>query len=187
MRACAHIGQAQRLTQSIHSIKCGHSLESGVATHLRSDRGAGYRTGLNSMQHPDAAPHKILKSHEIQLRVRYDEADPMGLLYHPRYFTYFEIARTEMLRASGGNYRQMEADGLFAVVVKAECKYHKPVRYDDLLTIRATLRSITAAKIEHEYAVLRGSDRLATGHVTLALVDRSGQIQKVPDWLRALS
>ena len=60
-------------------------------------------------------------------------------------------------------------------------------RYDDLLTIRATLHNITAAKIEHEYVVMRDSDRLATGHVTLALVDRSGQIQKVPDWLQALS
>ena len=78
------------------------------------------------MKQTDATSHKVLQSHEIQLRVRYDEADPMGFLYHPRYFTYFEIARTEMLRALGGNYRQMEQDGLFAVVVKAECKYHKP-------------------------------------------------------------
>lgn len=141
---------------------------------------------LRNMKHSDPPSHPILKTHDIQLRVRYDEADPMGFLYHPRYFTYFEIARTEMLRASGGNYRQMEADGLFAVVVKAECKYHRPARYDDLLTIRATLHKITTAKIEHEYLVLRGNDRLATGHVTLALVDRSGQIQKVPDWLREL-
>jgi acyl-CoA thioester hydrolase len=125
-------------------------------------------------------------SHETQLRVRYDDADPMGFLHHAKYFTYFEIARTEMLRALGGNYRQMEEAGMYAVVVKAECKYHKPARYDDVLTIRATLVSISAAKIEHEYLVLRGSEKLATGHVMLALVDRAGQIQKVPDWLRDL-
>jgi len=128
--------------------------------------------------------HGAQLSHETQVRVRYDDADPMGLLHHAKYFTYFEIARTEMLRASGGNYRQMEEEGLFAVVVKAECKYHKPARYDDVLTIRATLHAVTAAKIEHEYVVTRGAERLATGRVILALVDRSGRVQKVPDWLR---
>jgi acyl-CoA thioester hydrolase len=124
--------------------------------------------------------------HETTIRVRYDETDPMGLLHHSKYYTYFEIARTEMLRDSGGNYRHMEESGLFAVVVKAECRYHKPARYDDVLKILTTLRAISAAKIEHEYVVMRGLDRLATAHITLALVDRAGQIQKVPDWLRDL-
>jgi acyl-CoA thioester hydrolase len=124
---------------------------------------------------------------EIQVRVRYDETDPMGLLHHAKYFTYFEMARTEMLRAMGGNYRQMEEDGLFAVVVKATCRYHKPARYDDMLTVHAAVVGMSAAKIEHEYTVLRGKEKLATGHVTLALVDREGKVQKVPEWLRALS
>ena len=139
------------------------------------------------MKQTDATSHKVLPSHEIQLRVRYDEADPMGFLYHPQVLHIFRDCPHRNAPRFGGNYRQMEQDGLFAVVVKAECKYHKPARYDDLLTIRAILHNITAAKIEHEYVVMRDSDRLATGHVTLALVDRSGQIQKVPDWLRALS
>ena len=125
--------------------------------------------------------------HEIQLRVRYDDSDPMGLLHHAKYFTYFEIARTEMLRSLGGNYRKMEEDGLFAVVVKAECRYRKPARYDDVLAIRVRVGRITLAKIEHEYTVLRDGQQLAQALVTLALVDRDGQIQKVPDWLRSRS
>ena len=124
---------------------------------------------------------------EIQVRVRYDETDPMGLLHHSKYFTYFEMARTEMLRALGGNYRQMEEDGLFAVVVKATCRYHKPARYDDMLTVHVAVVDMSAAKIEHEYTVLRGKEKLATGHVTLALLDREGKVQKVPEWLRTLS
>jgi acyl-CoA thioester hydrolase len=126
----------------------------------------------------------VLREYEVQLRVRYEDADPMGLLHHARYFTYFEIGRTELLRASGGNYRRMEEEGMFAVVVKAECVYHKPARYDDLLTIRTIIRRITPAKIEHEYHVLRSGERLATGHVSLALVDRNGAVQKIPDWLQ---
>lgn len=126
----------------------------------------------------------MLNEHEIQVRVRYEDADPMGLLHHSAYFTYFEMGRTELLRASGGNYRRMEEAGLFVVVVKAECSYHKPASYDDLLTVRTTVKRITPAKIEHEYLALRGGERLATGRVTLAIVDRTGAVQRVPDWLQ---
>jgi len=76
---------------------------------------------------------------EIELRVRYEDADPMGVLHHAKYFTYFEIGRTEMLRAAGGNHRSLEEDGVFFVVVKANCRYHRPAYYDDLLTIRTTI------------------------------------------------
>src|SRR5690242_9943096 len=60
--------------------------------------------------------------HEIEIRVRYSETDAMGFLYHGNYFAYFEMGRTELLRSHGGNYRQMEEDGLYMVVVNIECK-----------------------------------------------------------------
>lgn len=126
----------------------------------------------------------MIRKHETQIRVRYKETDPMGRLHHANYFTYFEIGRTELLRASGGNYRQMEESGLLVVVVKAECRYHGAACYDDLLTIRTVVKRITSAKIEHEYEVLRGEERLATGRITLAMVDRNGIVQKIPDWLQ---
>ena len=125
-------------------------------------------------------PHQ----HEIEIRVRYQETDPMGLLHHANYFTYFEIERTELLRACGGNYRKMEEQGQFVVVVKADCRYRRPARYDDLLTIRTTVARITHVKIEHEYRVLRGDEELAVGHVTLAVLDRQGKPCRVPEWMR---
>jgi acyl-CoA thioester hydrolase len=79
----------------------------------------------------------------------------------------------------------MEDDGLLVVVVKAECRYHKPARYDDLLTIRTKVKRVTPAKIEHEYDVLRDAERLAQGFVTLAMVDRDGNVQRVPDWMQS--
>lgn len=109
----------------------------------------------------------------------------MGLLHHANYFTYFEIARTELLRAAGGNYRQMEAHGIFAVVVKAECEYQRSAHYDDVVTVRIRVARVSAAKIVHEYEMSRDGVRLATARVTLALVDRAGVVQRVPDWLIA--
>jgi acyl-CoA thioester hydrolase len=125
----------------------------------------------------------MLTEHEIEVRVRYNECDPMGFLHHAAFFVYFEMGRTELLRASGGNYRKMEQEGLLAVVVKAECRYHRPARYDDLLRIRTSVKRVTAAKIEHEYHIVRGDELLATGHVMLALVDRAGKVQPVPEWM----
>jgi acyl-CoA thioester hydrolase len=126
----------------------------------------------------------VLREHEIQLRVGYRDADPMGLLHHANYFAYFETGRTELLRASGGSYRRLEEDGIFVVVVKAQCTFHKPARYDDLLTLRTIVRRVTPAKIEHEYQLTREGQRLATACVTLAIVDRSGTVMRVPDWLQ---
>ena len=108
----------------------------------------------------------------------------MGFLHHANYFTYYEIGRTELLRASGGNYRRMEEEGLFVVVVRADSRYHKPARYDDVLTIRTAIKRITSAKIEHEYHVTRAGERLATGNVTMAMVDRTGTVQRIPDWMQ---
>ncbi len=69
------------------------------------------------------------------------------------------------------------------VVVKAECRFRRPARYDDLLRLRTTIVRITPAKIEHQYELFRGDECLAVGHVTLAVVDRSGKVQPVPaDW-----
>lgn len=125
----------------------------------------------------------MLREHEIQLRVRYEEADPMGFLHHARFFVYFEMGRTELLRASGGCYRQMEEEGILIVVVKAECRYREPARYDDLLTIRTMVDRVTPAKIEHRYEVLREGRKLAEGRTTLAVIDRQGRVRRVPDWL----
>lgn len=127
-----------------------------------------------------------MKECETTVRVRYEDADPMGFLHHAKYFSYFEIGRTELFRQSGGNYRQMEESGLFVVVVKAECRFSRPARYDDILTIHTKLAKLSMAKIEHEYVASRGDEILAKGNVTLAVVDRDGRVQPIPDWIQKL-
>jgi acyl-CoA thioester hydrolase len=122
--------------------------------------------------------------HTVELRVRYDECDPMGFVHHANYMKYFEIARTDLYRAQGGNYRDFEASGLFVVVANVACRYHMPARYDDLLKILVKIDRITEAKIEQSYIVLRDDTKIASGSVTLAVVDREGKLQRIPDTLR---
>ena len=122
--------------------------------------------------------------HSVELRVRYDECDPMGFVHHANYMKYFEIARTDLYRTRGGSYRDFEASGLFVVVAKIECRYLSPARYDDLLKIFVKVDRITEAKIEQSYLVERDGQRMVTGSVTLAVIDRDGKLQRIPDELR---
>jgi acyl-CoA thioester hydrolase len=122
----------------------------------------------------------MLSSHELTIRVRYAETDRMGLLHHATYFVYFEMGRTELLRTMGVSYRDIEDAGHYLVIVEVGCKFKRPAYYDDLLTLRTTLKRVTHVKIEHEYEVLREGLLLAEGHTTLACVDRQGRPQALP-------
>jgi len=125
-----------------------------------------------------------VSEHEMEIRVRYCETDSMGFLHHANYIIYFEMGRTELLRSAGVSYREFEEDGLFMVVVRLETRYHQPARYDDVLRLRTTVKRVSAAKIEHEYHLYRDDLLLAKGDSMLACVDRNGQVQRVPQWLR---
>lgn len=126
----------------------------------------------------------MLTHHDLQIRVRYQETDAMGRLHHANYATYFELGRTELLRAAGWSYKQVEELGLFLVVSELSCRYLRPANYDDLLTLRTTTLSSRGARIEHEYQLFRGTELLATGKSTVACVDRAGNVRRLPDWLR---
>ena len=123
---------------------------------------------------------RMRTEHQIEIRVAYHEVDSMGRLYHGHYFTYFEKARLELLRASGQIYRDMEEAGIYVVVTHCECRFLAAARYDDLLTVRVRVKSVRGARIEHEYEVLNQELLLARGHATLAMVDREGKVHRLP-------
>src|SRR6185503_13247426 len=122
-------------------------------------------------------------SGEIQIRVRYAETDRMGLLHHANYLVYFEQARTELLRATGRSYKDLEDAGFYLVLSKLEVKYKLPAHYDDLLTIRTTVTRTSPIRLEHKYEVLKSGTLIAEGATTLACVDGNGKLQPMPEWL----
>lgn len=123
-------------------------------------------------------------SGDITIRVRYAETDRMGLLHHANYLVYFEQGRTELLRARGLAYKDLEDQGYLLVLTKAEVRYRSPARYDDVLTLKTTVIRTTAVRIDHQYELLRDGALLAEGNTTLACVDREGRLQALPDYLR---
>lgn len=118
--------------------------------------------------------------HQCTLRVRYDECDRMGIVHHANYLKYFEIGRTELLRASGGCYREMEDLGFLVVVARISCSYRSPAYYDDEIIVHTVISKVTSAKIIHDYEIRRDKELLVKAEVTLAVIDREGRMQKVP-------
>ncbi|MDO5580365.1 MAG: thioesterase family protein [Planctomycetia bacterium] len=117
----------------------------------------------------------------LAIRVRYQETDQMGVVYHGNYFAWFEMGRTEYLRETTGmSYQDLENANILMVIIKAECSYHKPAHYDEVLTLKTRLLRLTRVRIEHEYRLYRDEELLATGHTILATVDRTGKIIPVP-------
>ncbi|MCP4594365.1 MAG: acyl-CoA thioesterase [bacterium] len=120
---------------------------------------------------------------EIEVRVRYAECDAMGYLHHARYFEYFELARTELLRNRGYRYRDLEREGVFFVVAKTECRFKRPVRYDDLTTIMAEVTRSTRARLEHRYEIVVDGVVCCEATSTLACVGRDGRPRLMPEHL----
>ena len=119
----------------------------------------------------------------VPCRVRYAECDPMRVAHHGVYATWFELARTELLRARGLAYRACEEAGVFFVVARLSTRFRRPARYDDALTIEVEALVSAGVKIEHRYRLLRGKELLATGETTLACVDAKGRLRGVPEAL----
>ena len=124
---------------------------------------------------------------ETRLRVRYAETDQMGVVYYANYLVWFEVGRTDWLRASGWTYRAMEAEGLRLPVVEAHCAYRQPARYDDELLIRTTARAVSPLRLAFDYEVVRvDGPVVATGFTVHTTLDHRGKPVRVPERVRTL-
>jgi len=90
------------------------------------------------------------------LRVRYGETDRMGVVYHANYATWFEIGRTEWVRRSGVEYRDMEERGFVLPLVELNIRFLKPARYDDWVTVWTAAGEWTPLKVRFLSAVTLG-------------------------------
>jgi acyl-CoA thioester hydrolase len=111
----------------------------------------------------------------------------MGVLHHAMHPVYLEMGRTELLRQSGYTYKDLESRGIYLVITRLDMRYRAPARYDDLLTIRTTLRRMTHTRIEHEYEIAVGSRVVCEASSTLACVDREARVQPLPEEILALA
>lgn len=122
---------------------------------------------------------------DTQIRARYEETDQMGFVYYGRYFTWFEVGRTELFRSLGLPYTRFEENGIMLPVTEADCKYKTPSRYDDLITIRTFVTKLSPARINFGYQIIKETEVIARGNTGHAFMDSTGRpvnlAKKKPD------
>lgn len=124
--------------------------------------------------------------HAIDIRPRYAETDRAGVIHHSVYPVWFEMGRTELLRANGLAYADLEAAGIIFVVAELRVKYRRPSFYDQALQLDTACTRVTASRAEHGYAIKDKATGLllAEGSTTLACVDAKGKIQRMPEFMQ---
>lgn len=121
---------------------------------------------------------------DFQIRVRYKDTDAMGVVHHSNYVNFYETARTELLRGMGTTYRALEESGVMLPVHEVKMNFHTPALYDDLLTVRITLREMPAVRMIFDHEVYReNGDLVNRGEVTLVFMNAATRRAcRAPAW-----
>lgn len=118
-------------------------------------------------------------------RVIYGDTDAAGVVYNANYLRYFEIGRTEMMRAWALPYSAIETMGCILPVTESYLRFKAPAAYDDLLAISTSLVEVTKVTCRFHYAITRpaGDGRavlLVKGFTCHACVNRQGKLTSFP-------
>lgn len=133
---------------------------------------------------------------KLPIRVRYQETDQMGVVYHTNYINWFEWGRTEWIRELGLSYKELESVGILLPVIDLETKYIRPAFYDDELLIHTKLLQYSSVKVQFAYEIRRkstetsGEEVLVTGSSRHVFVDHNWKPVRlhkiIPSWDQAL-
>ncbi len=124
----------------------------------------------------------------IITRVRYQETDHGGRVYHANYLVWLDMCRTEYLRVKGIDYPEMEKMGMFLVVRKAELEYHGAAAYDDVVEVIIKRIERHKIRVDFYYDIVDNESRklLISAFIQLVCVDVKGKPIKLPDPLNAV-
>jgi acyl-CoA thioester hydrolase len=125
--------------------------------------------------------------HETEIRVRYAETDQMGIVHHANYLIWFEAGRSDLCRARGFSYKEMEdQDDALMVVAESYVRYKAPAFYEDLLTIRTQVAEMRSRSIRFIYEIFRESDDalIAEGETLHLVTDHNKKVKMIPEVYR---
>lgn len=135
--------------------------------------------------HP--TPYTLENRFYFPIRVYYEDTDAAGVVYYANYLKFAERARTEWLRALGIEQDAMlREQGLGFVVARAEIRYHRPARLDDMVWVECHLQRISKVRMSMRQR-LRVGDVLCAGlEVDIATVNRDFALQTLPENLHRI-
>ncbi len=120
-----------------------------------------------------------------ELRVRYGECDPQGIVFNANYLLYFDVAFTELWRAAVGPWQEMVQGGVDAVVAEGGLRFRAPARYDDVLALEARVVDLGRTSLTTTIDVVRDGQTLVEGRLRHVFVDaQTWDKTAIPDWVR---
>jgi acyl-CoA thioester hydrolase len=127
--------------------------------------------------------------HQTEVVVRFNEADPLGVVWHGHYLRYFEDGREAFGKQYGVSYLDFYKNGLAVPVVSVQCDYKKPLRYGNSVIVETSFIPSPAAKLRFEYRMYESEtkDLVATGYSVQVCVDAKtfGLQLTVPEFFEA--
>ena len=120
-----------------------------------------------------------------ELRVRYGECDPQGIVFNANYLLYFDVAFTEMWRAAVGPWQEMVGRGIDAVVAETHLSFRAPARFDDELVLSVQVARLGTTALTTEIDVMRGEELLLAGWLRHVCVSTdTWRKTDIPTWVR---
>jgi acyl-CoA thioester hydrolase len=109
-----------------------------------------------------------------EIRVRFNEADPLGIVWHGHYIRYFEDGREAFGREHGLSYLDVYKHGFVIPVVSVQCDYKKSLRYGDTVIVETKFIPSEAAKMKFNYRLTHAEtgELVATGHSLQVFLDK---------------
>jgi acyl-CoA thioester hydrolase len=128
-------------------------------------------------------PEPVFRMHH---RIIYGDTDAGGVVYNANYLRYFEMGRTELMRARFIPYSTIEERGLLIPVTETYLRFKAPARYDELITIDTSLAEIKkySCRFNHRIVRILGEDKeqlLVKGFTVHACIDRQGKLTPFPE------
>ena len=128
--------------------------------------------------------------HHTQIRVRFGDTDPYGIVYFVSYFRYCHRAIEEFLRACGlppeETFKNV-AEGFGLPIVEAWGRFRRPSQYGAQLHIETRIQEVRAKAIlfRFEFYPDTGRELLAEGAATLVSIGPDWRARELPERVRA--
>jgi acyl-CoA thioester hydrolase len=129
-----------------------------------------------------------MEPNTVEIEVRFNEQDEMGIAHHSTYYIWFEIARYHFAdNILGIGYEDLKKSGVLVPVVHAECKYLKPARYPDRLIVKCYYEPAEKSALILHYEIFRKTtgEKLAYGKTINVFTNMQGRLLlNIPDRFR---
>lgn len=116
-------------------------------------------------------------SHSTEVLIRFNEADPLGIVWHGHYIRYFEDGREAFGKKYGIGYMDFFNHNVVVPIVHTECHYKRSLKFGDTVRVEAIYEPCEAAKIIFRYNLYSFADglKVATGTTTQVFLDKETQ------------